>query len=253
MTLFDRTSQGLVLAPAGRHLIEHANSMLASAHRFLLTAEGQTQAIDGTVRITASDVVATYVLPPLIRDLRQQEPNIQVEIVASDDTGNLLQREADIAVRMYQPTQLDVITKKVGYLDVGMYASHTYVEAFGEPASVDDFARHQIIGEDTRTAIVEGFAENGVAVSREDFGVRCDDQVVAWELCKAGCGIGFIQQQIGNAEALVVPLLGGQVLGSIPVWLTAHAELRTSARIAYVYDFIAERFPVDHRGLHPSE
>jgi len=242
ITLFDRTSKGLSLAPSGLELLEHANAMLDAAHRFSLHAEGQTQAVEGTVRITASEVVATYLLPSVIAALRRDEPQIQIEIVASDQSGNLLQREADIALRMYQPTQLDVIAKKIGDLDLCMYASEVYIERCGEPKDLSDFSQHALIGEDSNTRIIDGFNEFGVSLSRTDFAVRCDNQVVAWELCKAGYGIGFMQKSIGDESPGVKALLDGTIVGQLPVWLTAHAELRTSRRIARVFEYLGQNF-----------
>ncbi|MEM7256603.1 MAG: hypothetical protein AAF404_04355 [Pseudomonadota bacterium] len=84
-------------------------------------------------------------------------------------------------------------------------------------------------------------------MSHSDFDVRCDNQVVSWELCKAGCGIGVMQQRIGNQCKEVTALLDQQPVATLPVWLTAHAELRTSARIAKVFDFISSHFEVDSR------
>jgi len=247
LTLFDRTSQGLTLAPSGRELLEHANTMLAAAHRFSLHAEGQAQAIEGTVRITASEVVATYLLPSLITELRDLEPQIQIEIVASDESGNLLQREADIAIRMYQPNQQDVITKKLGFVELCMYASEKYISEHGEFSDLEHFNQHEFIGQDSKTQIIEGFQQFGLTVNRQDFGVRCDSQVLAWELCKAGNGIGFILKGVGDACEGVTALLDGAVVGKLPVWLTAHAELRTSRRIARVFEYLGTAFKVDSR------
>ncbi|MEM7259485.1 MAG: LysR family transcriptional regulator [Pseudomonadota bacterium] len=161
VTLFDRTSKGLTLAPAGRGLVEHADAMLNAAHRFTLHAQGQTQSIAGTVRITASEVVSAYLLPPLIAKLRQYEPSIQVEIFASNRSGNLLQREADIALRMYQPTQLDVITRKLGQLHIGLYASHDYLKRHPAPGNLHDFTAHQLVGYDANDQMIEGYRSAG--------------------------------------------------------------------------------------------
>lgn len=247
VTLFDRTSKGLTLAPAGLGLIEHADNMLNAANRFTLHAQGHTQRIEGTVRITASEVVSAYLLPPLIEKLRQQEPSIQIEVFASDRTGNLLQREADIALRMYQPTQQEVIAKKLGQLHIGLYASHDYLQRHPAPEQLSDFTHHQLVGYDASDQMIEGYRGAGVELSHHDFDVRCDNQIVAWELCKAGCGIGVMQQQIGHRCSQVTALLDAQPVAMLPVWLTAHAELRTSARIARVYEFISTEFPVDSK------
>jgi len=247
LTLFDRTSQGLRLAPSGRDLLEHANTMQEAASRFSLHAEGQIQAIEGTVRVTASEVVATYLLPSVITSLQSEEPQIQIEIVASDRSGNLLQREADIALRMYQPTQQDVIAKKLGYLDICMYASNEYLSRHDEPKELTDFEQHTLIGEDSSNQIIDGFKQFGIDLSRTDFAVRCDNQVVAWELCKAGNGIGFMQKRVGDESNGVTALLDGATVRKLPLWLTAHAELRTSRRIARVFEHLSKMFPVDSR------
>ena len=245
VTLFDRTSKGLVLAPSAIGLVEHAATMLNAVNRFTLHAQGQTQAIEGTVRITASDVVSAYLLPGLVAKLRHEEPSIQVEIFSSDRTGNLLQREADIALRMYQPTQQDVIAKKLGVLHIGLFASFEYLDENGEPEIIDDFNHHTLIGYDSNDQMIEGYRSAGINLVPRDFDVRCDNQIVSWELCKAGCGIGVMQQRIGRQTLEVKALLDDRTVATLPVWLTTHAELRTSARIARVYQFISDNFEVD--------
>jgi len=75
--------------------------------------------------------MATYILPDILNKLNQQEPNLTIELIASDKTENLLRREADIAIRMYRPTQDDVITKRVAELPIGMFAAHSYIKKHG--------------------------------------------------------------------------------------------------------------------------
>ncbi len=125
--LFDRTAGGLALTPTGADLLDHAGPMGQAANRVALAAQGRSEAIAGTIRLTASEIVATYVLPGILAELHQLEPEIQIELVASDRTENLLRRDADIAVRMYQPTQADVIARKVAELPIGIYAAHDYL------------------------------------------------------------------------------------------------------------------------------
>ncbi|MDE0728663.1 MAG: LysR family transcriptional regulator [Alphaproteobacteria bacterium] len=119
--LFDRTAGGLALTPTGADLLDHAGPMGQAANRVALAAQGRSEAIAGTNRLTASEIVATYVLPGILAELHQLEPEIQIELVASDRTENLLRRDADIAVRMYQPTQADVIARKVAELPMTIW------------------------------------------------------------------------------------------------------------------------------------
>lgn len=238
--LFDRDKTGVVLTPRGAGLMRHAKDMADAAARLSLTLDSQDTTLSGSVRVTASQVVATYVLPTILTRLRIAEPEIAIELVASDRTENLLRREADIAVRMYRPTQEDVIAKKIGELKMGMFASKDYIERNGVFEDFDAATEHNFIGYDRSTLIIDGFKQVGLNVDREFFAFRSDDQVVCWEFAKAGYGIGFNQIQIGEAAPNMVRVEGAGEVGRLPVWLTSHTELRSSPRVRRVFDFIAD-------------
>lgn len=239
--LFQRTARGLDLTETGLDLLEHGRTMAAAADQFALAAAGRAESVAGTVRVTASAFVATLTLPEIIADLRVAHPEIEIELVSSDATENLLQREADIAVRMYRPQQADVITRKVATLQLGVYAAHAYLARSGSPTEIGDLLAHDVVGYDRADEIVHGFAAAGVVVDRHFFSVRCDDQVAYWHLVVAGAGIGFSQVRVGDAEPLVRRLLPEFAIPPLPVWLTAHAGLRTNPRVRRVFDFLAER------------
>jgi len=128
-----------------------------------------------------------------------------------------------------------------------LYASKRYIEQNGEPKTLDDFSSHTLIGYDSHDQMIQGYKAAGIHLNRNDFALRCDNQIVTVELCKAGCGIAAIQKSLGSKSDAIVPILNGATVAQLPVWLTAHAELRTSARIACVYEFISEQFAVDDR------
>ena len=236
--LFYRTTKGLLLTPEGEYLAKHVAKMNNVAHNLSLQL-AETESITGTVRITASQIVATYILPNILTDMHEVEPNIEVEVVASDRTDNLLRREADIAIRMYRPTQDDVITKKVGEFELGMFAANSYIEQNGTPSSMRELLDHNFIGYDRSPLIIDGFKRMGINISRNFFSFRSDDQVVCWQMVLAGLGIGFNQREIGMAERQVTLIDAGAKIESLPIWLTAHNELQSSSRVRFVYDFLA--------------
>mgnify|MGYP003867887815 CR=1 FL=1 len=239
--LFDRTSAGLVPTPTGTALLAEAEAMGRAADRIALIASGRSAAIAGTVRVTASEDMAAWVLPEAFVALRREEPDIAIEIVASNRTGNLLRREADIAVRMYRPTQGDVVARRVGQSEVCAFAATRYLDRRGRPETFEEMiAGHDIIGYDTDEQIIEGFREHGASLSRDAFPLRCDDHIVCWQLLVAGGGIGFAQRALGERTPGVETLFSGEPVATLPIWLTAHAELRTSARIRRVYDHLAD-------------
>ncbi|HHB80917.1 MAG TPA: LysR family transcriptional regulator [Aliiroseovarius sp.] len=241
VALFHRRQRGMALTPAGEALLPAARAMREAASRLLLEAAGRDPALEGSVRLTASMVMAHFVLPPLLSELRQAEPGIQIELVASDSSENLLFREADIALRMYRPGQLDVITRHLGDVPLGLYAAHSYLSGRTTPRKVEDLLALDWIGYDRNEAIILGMRDIGWQVDRDFFALRTDDQAAAWQLVRAGAGVGINQVQIGAADPLVTRLMPELPLPALPLWLAAHEAMRTTPRVARVWDFLAQR------------
>ena len=239
-SLFTRQPRGLALNEAGLTLLPAAQEMQDAARRLSLLAAGQSQSLKGTVRITASLVFSHYSLPPIISAIRQAEPDIQIELAPSDSSENLLFREADIAVRMYQPTQDDVIARKLGEIKTGLFAHEDYITRKGTPRGFSDMAHHDVVGLDRGTLVIDSMKALGMPATREDFPVRCDDQSVYWELTKAGCGIGATQLRLGLEAPNMVRVLEQLPLENLPVWLVAAKALRQTPRIRRVYDMLAK-------------
>lgn len=242
LTLFTRTPRGLALSVAGTALLPHARAMQKAAQALSLAAAGRDADMSGTVRITASQIMATYILPAMLADLRMREPQIEIELVPSDITENLLFREADIAVRMYRPTQLDLITKHLIDLPLGLYAAKTYLIRVGRPTTPDEVLARDLIGFDRSDQMLRMLQALGITRTRNDFPLRCDDQVVYWNLVRAGCGIGGMQCLVGDADPLVERIAPFVALPSLPVWLTAPEALRQTPRIRRVFDYLVEAF-----------
>jgi DNA-binding transcriptional LysR family regulator len=244
--LFDRTGTGLVLTATGVTLYEDAKLMGEAANRIALSAAGQSEAIAGTIRISASETMAAWVLPEILTRLHQLEPDVAIELVSSDQTDNLLMREADIAVRMFRPSQAELIARKVGKVKVGMFASRDYIAQHGTPESLTDLSQHVLISGDMSTEILDGFRAAGLNVTRDSFAFRCDSRLAQWQMVLAGFGIGFIQSDIGKRDPNVVAILPAANLAELPIWLTSHAELRTSRRVRHVFDFLAEELSASY-------
>lgn len=238
--LFHRNPRGLTLSETGAQLIPAAKSMREAAGQIALTAAGQTASLAGTVRVTASAFMSVYHLPQIIAEIRNAEPEIAIELVPSDDSRNLLFREADIAVRMYQPTQLDLVTRHIGDLSLSVFASHCYVAQRGRPQSPEDILTYDFVGYDADTRIIDGFRQAGLPVDRDFFKVRCDDNIANWALVRAGCGIGFAQREVGLRDPDVVEIDIGFPIPPLPIWLTAHQVMRQSPRIRRVWDLLVD-------------
>lgn len=240
VVLFRRGRHGHVLTEAGGTLYERGRMVGEQAAAFSLLALGSVEAIEGTVRIAASEVVAAYVLPPMMARLGLQEPGIEIEVVASNQVENLLRRDADIAVRMVKPAQNELVARKVTDIPLCACASKTYLERRGRPEHPGGLVGHDLIGFDRGDDIIRGFAAFGVPVNRGAFRFRSDNQMVLWEAVRAGNGIGFGQQPLVDRDPLVEKVLPLLSLPVLPVWLAMHRDVRTSIRIRRVADFLYE-------------
>jgi DNA-binding transcriptional LysR family regulator len=204
----------------------------------------RAQVRSGTVRVTTSQVAATWLLPDILTALQQEEPGIAIELVASNAISNLLRREADIAVRMVRPAQSSLVARKLAELPIVAAAHDRYLARAGTPRQPQDLLQHTLIGYDRDDTITRGFARLGFVLPRECFALRTDDQVAYGRLVASGAGIGFVAAYNLAHWPGVQPLLPMLPLPSLPVWLTVHREIRNSGRIRAVYDFLAQAIPL---------
>lgn len=241
--LFERTGRGLLPTATALQLAESARAMDNAANELARNVSGLEPGISGTVRITASQPVACYVLPPILAQMRLALPDIQVELVASNAVSNLLRREADIALRMVQPDQASLVVKRIAKVTLGTYAHRDYLRRRGTPKQPQDLLNHELVGSDRDEAILKGMAGFGLPVTREAFAFRCDDLIAYWEAVRAGLGIGFIADYLAATDKDVVAVLPMIKVPPLPIWLTVHREIRTSRRIRAVYDFLSQAVP----------
>ncbi len=240
VTLFLRRPRGLELTEAGAALHPHARAMAEAAGALSLAAAGRTERLAGPVRITASVFASHNLLPPIIARIRRDEPAITIDLVPSDRSENLLYREADIAVRMYRPTQLDVVTRHLGDLPLGVYAAPEYLDRRGRPRTSEELWSHDLIGYDRSDLMLKGMRDTGIPAERDWFATRCDDQNTYHQLLRAGCGVGFAMCAVADRDPSLERLVPDFPLPTLPVWLAAHESLRHTPRLRHVWDALAE-------------
>jgi DNA-binding transcriptional LysR family regulator len=241
--LFERTGRGLAPTPAGLRLAEAARAMESGALALLSSVGTSRSTLEGTVRISASQPVACVLLPPLLAQMRQTLPGIQVELVASNAVSNLLRREADIALRMVRPVQASLVARRIGQVGLSACAHRDYLARRGTPAEPADLLQHDLVGNDQVMDIPRGFAALGHDVPRERLVLRTDDLMAYWSAVRAGLGIGFVADYLLRTDPAVQRVLPQLRIPPLPIWLTVHREIRSSARIRAVYDFLAQAVP----------
>lgn len=238
VALFERVGRGLSLTPSGLELMEYVRAMGEAANKFSLAASGRSQVIEGSICISASEVHAAFLLPPIIAKLRKAEPGIMVEVVASNKISDLRRREADIAIRNIQPSQPELIGKKIKQTSARLYAAKRYLDTLGRPTTTEQLNKAEFIGFDNTDRLMLALNERGLNLSKNNFPIVTENHLVQWEMVKQGLGIGFMPEDIANREPLVECPLPDLEPIEVDMWLTTHRELNTSRRVRLVFDFL---------------
>ena len=242
VVLFERVGKSLVLTNSGIELLDHAREMCEAANRISLTASGQSQTIEGKVRITASDITSVHILPPILKGLRDLAPRLEIEVVADNDIRDLQLREADIAIRHIRPEQPDLIARLVSEPTANFYATKTYLEERGRPQTRENMPDHDFIGFGDIEYMIDILNPLGVLLSQKNFRVNSQSGVVAWEMAKNGLGIIIMSDEVALSTPGIERVLPNMDPIVFPIWLTTHRELHTSRRIRLVFDYLADFF-----------
>ena len=239
VVLFERTGRSITLTPSGRDLAEHVRDMAEAAMRLSLTASGQSQTIEGQVRITASDVFSAIILPRALVELAEIAPRLQIELVAANEISDLLHREADIAIRHVRPDQPELIARKVRDATGRFYAASGYLDRRGRPDTLADLRAHDFIGMSDNPRLLDHLLPLGVPITLDNFRYGSANGIVAWELARAGLGIAIMSDDVARPTPGMEVVLPEMDPLTFPVWLTTHRELHSSRRIRLVFDFLA--------------
>ena len=237
--LFLRSQRGLLPTEMALDLKPYAGTLASTAAALLRTASGPAGEVRGSVRVSASEVVGVEHLPRILTGLRRRHPGLVIELVLSNAVDDLLQREADIAVRMVEPVQAALVARHLPSIMVGLHAHRDYLERRGTPASMADLAGHDVIGFDRDTPALRGFVERFPTFDRPAFALRADSDLAQLACIRAGFGIGICQVPVARRDPALVRVLADAIAIDLGLWIVMHEDLKSSARCRVVFDALA--------------
>lgn len=242
VTLFERVGKTLVLTQAGQELTGPLKAMGEAADRLALMASLQSQAVEGVVRVTASDVYAYYLLPALAEKLRTVAPGIVLDVLASNEVEDLIRRKADIAIRHVQPRQAELIARRCADSTARLYATPRYLDRLGRPRTADGFVAADFVGYSGSTEVMlNELRRHGLPLSDRNFPLRSNSGLVAWRWVQCGLGVGVMMDAVALETPGIEDAWPDFAGVAVPTWLATHRELRTSRRIRLVFDLLAEQ------------
>jgi DNA-binding transcriptional LysR family regulator len=163
-----------------------------------------------------------------------------VELVLTSRVQDLLQREADIAVRMTQPMQEQLIARRIGAVPLGLHAHKRYLDKHGTPASLADLAQHALIGFDEESPFVRAARKDFPLWNRDNFAVRTDSDMAQMAMIRAGCGIGVCQVNLAARDPNLMNILPDSIPLGLETWLTMHEDLRNNPRCKVTFDALVK-------------
>ena len=245
-TLFLRSASGLRPNELALSLRAPAEAMEAEA-TFIERRASAEDGITGTLRISASRIVAAEVLPSMLADLRDVEPGLRFEIDDSNDQRDLLHREADVAVRMVRPAQLDLVHRHVGGVAIGLYAHRSWIEGHGHPRDVNELGeRGALLGFDRDPLLERLWSAHFPDLHASSFALRCDNETILLAALRAGLGVGVCHRMLAARDADLVPVLPDWTT-ALGMWVVTHADLRHDPRTSRVFEYLCERL-ADYAG-----
>jgi len=248
--LFERRQAGYALPPAGEALVSRAEEVEASATGFADAAAAHSRDVSGTGCITSEEIYMSGLVSPLLRELREEFPDILIELDTSADVRDLGKGEADIALRsssMHQPVGL--VGRRIGVDDWTLYCSRDYATRNGVPHSVEDLHHHAIVGGGG------GNLWRHYQAWLQELGL--EDQVTMHHASstgllsavRSGVGIAVLPCVVADSDPDLIRCIPPRKEHGRVLWLLTHERLRHTPRVRAVIDFLYDKISSHVRGL----
>jgi DNA-binding transcriptional LysR family regulator len=230
--LFTRSPQGLLPTDLALRIRPEAERMAAAAEAIRREASGRAEAIAGRIRIGASDITGTLVLPAMLAALRQRHPGLAFELVLSNDQADILRRDVDVAVRMVRPRQDRLVARKVARIEIGLFAHEDWLARHGQPESAGALlAGRCLIGPERVDVLTSMLAGHGAVLERDHLALACDGDPAQFSALCAGLGVAAVQVPLALRQGGLHRVLP-EIAHEMEVWLVTHPDLRASPAVA---------------------
>lgn len=244
--LFERLPTGYALTPAGEETLGIVECIEADVATLDRTVTGQDLRLSGTVRITATDMLAFWLLPDHLRQFRSDYPGIELEIVVGNEALNLSRRETDIALRIGNTPPETLVGRRVGRLEFAIYGAPGYCAAY----TGTDLTQHDWIGFDSAHAPLIRQFEKLLPGMRP--AVRSNSVACAVRLAKAGLGLAVLPCAIADQKPDLIRVAELPDAFGLDLWLLTHEDLRHTARIRAVLEFLTPALSESLKGSEMS-
>jgi DNA-binding transcriptional LysR family regulator len=249
-TLFHRHARGLILTEQGELLFDASRAMVQRLDAAVARIRDSKEEVFGELRVTTTTGFGSLWLAPRLAKLYEQYPDLKIDLMLEERVLDLPMREADVAIRLKEPSQADLIRKRLMGVNMRLYASPAYLDAHGRPETMEDLAHHRIICQNTNSAQVSAGATftQEILTYNVDSLLTVNNYFGVLQAVLNGLGIGVLPDYILQDFPEIERVLPSEESREIPVFLAYPEELRHSKRIAAFRDFVTEEI-MEHRKI----
>ena len=249
VSLFHRHARGLILTEQGELLLDASRAMSKRLEAATAHIRDSKDEVFGELRVTTTTGFGTLWLAPRLGRLYEKFPELKIDLMLEERIVDLPMREADVAIRMKEPSQADLIRRRLMDVTMRFYASNEYLKKNGTPQSAEDLNQHRIIAQRSNSTQVSAGMQwaRPYLLNNEKSVLTVNNYFGILQAVEHGLGIGALPHYITVDNPDLVNVLPDEHSNPIPVYLAYPEELRHSQRVAAFRDFVVEEIREFHK------
>ena len=241
--LFEHRSTGYVLTEIGRSIMVRAEEAEAAVFAVEREVQGVDRRLLGKVRVASTEDISAMVIVPALPEFRARHAGIEVEILGRIDLSNLTRRDADIALRTVRPEKGDLLVRRIGTIDLGVYCSKAYAAQRRLDASQFEFGKVELVTWVEEMATLRGGPWLAERAADAPVALRVNTTRLLFNACRAGLGVAVLPCFGADPDPALVCVVPPQQVLSVDAWVVMHRDLAQTARVRVVADFLASLGP----------
>ena len=252
-TLFRRHARGLLLTEQGELLFEATRTMAKRLESAAARIRDSEDEVFGELRVTTTTGFGTLWLAPRLQRLFERYPNLKIDLMLEERILDLPMREADVAIRLREPSQAELIRRRLMEVHIRLYASREYIDKHGLPGSTDELASHRLITQSPASPQVRAGADfvQPFLAAAPASSLAVNNYFGILQAVINGLGIGSLPDYLSGPD--IVNILPEQKSAPIPIYLAYVEELRHSKRVCAFRDFVLEEITAFKRERETTE
>ncbi len=253
-TLFHRHARGLILTEQGELLFDATRAMNKRLDAAAARIRDSADEVFGELRITTTIAFGSLWLAPRLHLLYEKYPDLKIDLMLEERVLDLPMREADVAIRMKEPSQADLIRRKLMSVRMRLYASKSYLKTHDSPDKITDLVKHRLICQNARDTQVRAGASLVQEILTNDMAslLTVNNYFGVMQAVLSNLGIGVLPDYVTEMSPDLVRVMPDLESSEVPVFLAYPEELRQSKRIAAFRDFVMEEI-MAHRKRQKSQ